>query len=103
RRRWAEQPPVPRDQARSHGPHHRRGRTRRGPRRRKGQRMSGVGAPSPTERIDGTGLRVIVIAGTWHDVITDGLIAGAERVLAASGASFDTVRVPGSFELAVAA
>lgn len=65
--------------------------------------MSGVGAPSPTEKIDGTGLRVIVIAGTWHDVITNGLIAGAERVLAASGASFDTVRVPGSFELAIAA
>ncbi|MGP6170965.1 6,7-dimethyl-8-ribityllumazine synthase [Microbacterium sp. A196] len=65
--------------------------------------MSGVGAPSPTEKIDGTGLRVVVIAGTWHDVITNGLIAGAERVLTASGASFDTVRVPGSFELAIAA
>jgi len=65
--------------------------------------MSGAGAPSPHEKIDGTGLKVVVIAGTWHDVITGGLIAGAERVLSASGASFETVRVPGSFELAVAA
>lgn len=69
--------------------------------------MSGAGRPSTGSgaeaRIDGTGLQVVVIAGTWHDVITDGLIAGAERVLTASRASFETVRVPGSFELAVAA
>ena len=44
-----------------------------------------------------------MIAGTWHDVITDGLIAGAERVLDAAGANHRLVRVPGSFELAVAA
>lgn len=71
--------------------------------------MSRSGAPSTRpgaeggEAIDGTGLKVIVIAGTWHDVITDGLIAGAERVLTASGAEYDIARVPGSFELAVAA
>ncbi|MFT4281445.1 6,7-dimethyl-8-ribityllumazine synthase [Microbacterium sp.] len=63
--------------------------------------MSGHGAPT-TERVDATGLRVIVVAGTWHDTITDGLIAGAERVLEASGASWRLVRVPGSFELPVA-
>lgn len=65
--------------------------------------MSGAGAPTPGEKIDGTGLNVVVVAGTWHDVITNGLIAGAERVLIASGASHRVVRVPGSFELAVAA
>lgn len=65
--------------------------------------MSGAGAPSPDDKIDGTGLKVVVIAGTWHDVITDGLISGAERVLTASGASYEIVRVPGSFELALAA
>lgn len=68
--------------------------------------MSGSGAPSTSsggEKIDGTGLKVVVVAGTWHDVITGGLIAGAERVLTASGAEYETVRVPGSFELAVAA
>ncbi|MCK6066707.1 MULTISPECIES: 6,7-dimethyl-8-ribityllumazine synthase [Microbacterium] len=64
--------------------------------------MSGKGSPE-TGSIDGSGLDVVVIAGTWHEVITDGLIAGARRVLDASGASWRLVRVPGSFELPVAA
>lgn len=64
--------------------------------------MSREGAPEQGH-VDGSGLNVVIIAGTWHDTITDGLIAGAERVLAASGASHRLVRVPGSFELAVAA
>jgi 6,7-dimethyl-8-ribityllumazine synthase len=62
--------------------------------------MSGAGSPRIT--IDGTGLRVVIVAGRWHDVITNGLIAGATRVLESSGASFSLVRVPGSFELPVA-
>lgn len=65
--------------------------------------MSGKGAPQVTEQVDGTGLDVVVIAGTWHDVITDGLIAGAQRAIAETGASGRLVRVPGSFELPVAA
>ncbi|MFJ4224479.1 6,7-dimethyl-8-ribityllumazine synthase [Microbacterium sp. NPDC089695] len=65
--------------------------------------MSGAGAAPRTEKIDGSGLDIVVIAGTWHDVITNGLIAGAQRVLDESGASYRVVRVPGSFELAVAA
>jgi 6,7-dimethyl-8-ribityllumazine synthase len=60
------------------------------------------GAGSPQLSVDGTGLTVVVVAGRWHDVITDGLIAGATRVLEASGATFSVVRVPGSFELPVA-
>jgi 6,7-dimethyl-8-ribityllumazine synthase len=64
--------------------------------------MSGAGAPQ-TGTIDGRGLNVVIIAGTWHDVITDGLIAGAERTLDAAQATHRLVRVPGSFELAVAA
>ncbi|GEP47884.1 6,7-dimethyl-8-ribityllumazine synthase [Microbacterium saccharophilum] len=63
--------------------------------------MSGHGAPE-TQPIDATGVNVVVVAGQWHDVITDGLIAGARRVLDASGASWRLVRVPGSFELPVA-
>ncbi len=63
--------------------------------------MSGHGAPE-TAKVDATGLRVVIIAGNWHDTITDGLIAGAERVLETSGASWRLVRVPGSFELPVA-
>jgi len=64
--------------------------------------MSGAGAPQAGS-IDGRGLKVVIIAGTWHEVITDGLIAGAERVLNAAQATHRLVRVPGSFELAVAA
>jgi 6,7-dimethyl-8-ribityllumazine synthase len=59
--------------------------------------MSGAG--SPELDVDGTGLRVVIVAGSWHDEITNGLIAGATRTLEASGASFELVRVPGSFEL----
>ncbi len=64
--------------------------------------MSGHGAPTP-QQIDAGDLRVVVVAGQWHEVITDGLIAGAERVLEASGAAWRLIRVPGSFELPVAA
>ena len=63
--------------------------------------MSGHG--SPTLDVDGTGLKVVVVAGSWHDEISDGLIAGATRTLEASGASYELVRVPGSFELPVVA
>ncbi len=62
--------------------------------------MSGAGSPDYT--VDGTGLNVVIVAGQWHDVITDGLIAGATRTLEASGATYSLVRVPGSFELPVA-
>ncbi|MFF1574163.1 6,7-dimethyl-8-ribityllumazine synthase [Leifsonia sp. NPDC058292] len=65
--------------------------------------MSGAGAPDAQEKIDGSGLRVVVVAGTWHEEITDGLIAGAERTLDAAGADYSVVRVPGSFELPVVA
>ena len=65
--------------------------------------MSGAGAPTPNTPIDGSGLRVVVIAGTWHETISNGLIAGAQRVLDEAGAAHTLVRVPGSFELAVAA
>lgn len=62
--------------------------------------MSGHGAPE-TQVVDAAGLHVVIVAGQWHDVISDGLIAGAERVLAASGASWRLERVAGSFELPV--
>jgi 6,7-dimethyl-8-ribityllumazine synthase len=64
--------------------------------------VSGKGAPEQA-RIDASGLNVVVIAGTWHAQITDGLIEGARRSLDASGAAWRLVRVPGSFELPVAA
>lgn len=62
-----------------------------------------AGSGTPVIAVDGRGLTVVVIAGSWHDVITDGLIAGAQRALDSAGASHSLVRVPGAFELPVAA
>lgn len=59
--------------------------------------MSGQG--SPLVDVDGSGLKVIIVAGLWHDVISDGLIAGAERALTSMGADHSVVRCAGSFEL----
>lgn len=63
--------------------------------------MSGQG--SPELDVDGTGLRIVIVAGSWHEEITNGLIDGATRTLEASGADVELVRVPGSFELPVVA
>ncbi|QLQ10552.1 MAG: 6,7-dimethyl-8-ribityllumazine synthase [Nocardioidaceae bacterium] len=65
--------------------------------------MSGEGAPTHAP-VDGRGLRVAVVAASWHEVVMQGLIAGAERALAASGIQApELIRVPGSFELPVVA
>ncbi|GAA3868460.1 6,7-dimethyl-8-ribityllumazine synthase [Streptomyces sedi] len=65
--------------------------------------MSGTGAPEVTIS-DATDLRVAVVAAQWHRTVMDGLLAGAERALAEFGVAAPTVvRVPGSFELPVAA
>jgi 6,7-dimethyl-8-ribityllumazine synthase len=64
--------------------------------------MSGTGSPDLT--VDGTGLRVAVVAAQWHEQVMDGLVDGARRGLAACGVEDSLlVRVPGSFELPVAA
>jgi len=62
--------------------------------------VSGSGARDVTA-IDGTGVRVTIVAGQWHEEIAEGLLAGARRFLAASGADVTEVRVSGSFELPV--
>jgi 6,7-dimethyl-8-ribityllumazine synthase len=65
--------------------------------------MSGDGAPRL--RVEGAEeLSVAVIASQWHAQIMQGLLAGAERALGEAGVSDVTVvRVPGVFELSVAA
>jgi 6,7-dimethyl-8-ribityllumazine synthase len=64
--------------------------------------MSGAGAPKLS--IDASGLAVTVIVTSWHTEITDGLLAGAERALVAAGNDvYTVVRVPGAFELPLAA
>jgi 6,7-dimethyl-8-ribityllumazine synthase len=66
--------------------------------------MSGEGAPRP-ERVEGAaGLRVAVVASRWHEPVMTGLLAGARRALTDSGVQdVLEVRVPGTFELPVAA
>lgn len=64
--------------------------------------MSGAGAPASVV-VDGSGLRVAVVAASWHQQVMDGLLDGAKRGLQDCGVTDVTVvRVPGTFELTVA-
>ncbi|KOV10818.1 6,7-dimethyl-8-ribityllumazine synthase [Streptomyces sp. XY431] len=65
--------------------------------------MSGHGAPELT--IDNAAdLKVAVIAAQWHEKVMNGLLDGAHRALKELGVAEPTVlRVPGTFELPVAA
>jgi 6,7-dimethyl-8-ribityllumazine synthase len=69
--------------------------------------MSGHGAPSidisGLTGQEGTPLRLAIIAASWHTEIMDGLLDGARRAAAEAGAEVTEIRVPGSFELPVAA
>ena len=65
--------------------------------------MSGAGAPT-SQPYDASGLKVAVVAASWHTQVMDGLVAGAERACAAYGISEpEVIRVPGTFELPVVA
>ena len=65
--------------------------------------MSGDGAPDQ-EVFDASGLKVAIVAASWHTQVMDGLLAGAERALVEYGVRDQrTVRVPGTFELPVVA
>ncbi len=65
--------------------------------------MSGSGAPQ-ADVADASGLRVAVLAARWHATVMDGLLDGARRALADyQVADVVEVRVPGCFELPVAA
>jgi 6,7-dimethyl-8-ribityllumazine synthase len=64
--------------------------------------MSGTGAPS-LDLSGITGVRVAVVAASWHDVVMDGLVAGAVRALEENGVRFTLLRVPGAFELPLVA
>lgn len=64
--------------------------------------MSATG--SPEDKVVGfTGKRVVVIASSWHEQIMDALIAGATRVISQAGVMAEVHRVPGTFELPIAA
>jgi 6,7-dimethyl-8-ribityllumazine synthase len=65
--------------------------------------MSGEGAPR-LEGLAGSGLRIGVVAASWHQTVMDGLVEGAMKALSDAGVSDpELVRVPGSFELPVGA
>lgn len=63
--------------------------------------MSGAG--SPAVDVDATGLSVVIVAASWHAVVMNGLIDGAQRECDRLGAHYRLLRVPGSFELPVVA
>ena len=57
-------------------------------------------------RLGAQGLRVAIVASRWNDFIVSRLIGGATDALERLGASSDAItiiRVPGSFELPIAA
>src|SRR3954467_13256801 len=60
---------------------------------------------APEIRVEGaSGLSVVVLASLWHTTIMDGLLDGTRRALAEAGVRDVTeLRVPGVFELTVAA
>lgn len=63
--------------------------------------MSGAGAPAQ-QTIDCHDLRVAIVAASWHEVVMDGLVAGAQRACREYRIEEPTlVRVPGTFELPV--
>jgi 6,7-dimethyl-8-ribityllumazine synthase len=66
--------------------------------------MSSHGAPELKPVEDAAGLRVAIVAAQWHGTVMEGLLAGARRALReASVTEVAEVRVPGAFELPVAA
>jgi 6,7-dimethyl-8-ribityllumazine synthase len=66
--------------------------------------MSQHGAPEMSSVEGASRLRVAVVASCWHTEIMDGLLDGARRALAASEVDVvKELRVPGTFELPVAA
>lgn len=59
---------------------------------------------APELRVSASGANVVVIATSWHDQIMDALLAGAERELTlAGGSGYKVQRIPGAFELPLAA
>jgi 6,7-dimethyl-8-ribityllumazine synthase len=64
--------------------------------------MSGVGAVRMND-IDARGMKVDVVASSWHSTIMEALTASAVARCEAAGAAVRVIRVPGSFELPIVA
>lgn len=63
--------------------------------------MSGPGAPDLT--VDAAGVRVAIVAASWHERVMTGLRDGAKKAATSAGAQVEEFIVPGSFELPVVA
>ncbi|PRA12649.1 6,7-dimethyl-8-ribityllumazine synthase [Arthrobacter sp. MYb211] len=70
--------------------------------------MSKHGAPTNVadelKALNLSGLKVAIVAASWHEIIMNGLIDGAQRAARDAGIENPSlIRVPGTFELPVAA
>ncbi|MEB4210447.1 6,7-dimethyl-8-ribityllumazine synthase [Mycobacterium sp. 94-17] len=66
--------------------------------------MSGGAGVPEVPTLDASGLRLGIVASTWHGEICDALLEGARKVAAASGVADPTVvRVLGAIEIPVVA
>lgn len=68
--------------------------------------MTRIDSKSPPPKLSAEGLRFGIVASEFNSSITNNLLSGALRALKSSGASdtqIETVRVPGSFEIPLAA
>ncbi|CAB4900889.1 unannotated protein [freshwater metagenome] len=63
--------------------------------------MSGQG--SPQVEVRAPGVRIAIVASSWHTEVMEGLISGAQRASDAAGALVTLIRVPGAFELPIVA
>lgn len=65
--------------------------------------MSGTGVPE-LPQLEGAGLRLGIVASTWHEQICDALLDGARKVAVDAGINNPTVtRVLGAIEIPVVA
>jgi 6,7-dimethyl-8-ribityllumazine synthase len=66
--------------------------------------VSGHGAPPNHAVIGAEGLKVAILASRWHEEVMNGLLEGAHRAVKDANVTDVTeIRVPGVFELTVAA
>ena len=55
--------------------------------------MSGEGRAAEAN-VSAAGVRVAIVAASWHETVMDGLLAGARSYLTEIGAQVHEVRVP---------
>jgi 6,7-dimethyl-8-ribityllumazine synthase len=64
--------------------------------------MSRSGQPE-IELLNAQGMEIVIVASNWHREIMDALISSATDYCVSAGAEIRVVKVPGSFEIPIAA